>query len=222
MKHSIRFLLHAGILPVVFAGLSGCFTVHTHQTAKTLGKGASKGTVVGGLSGVPSFTREPFNDGNGLLMFPVYTLRYGIAEYTDAGAFLGVSKLGAFFKHQFVGDQQSKGAISIGANAFAGSDVYLLSSVLSFARSEIPLYLSYEITPKFALYSSPLVAYHWERESSSSTNEKSFSQYLAGGATIGCMFTLRRITLSGEVGAQKEWEFHKYQFYSTIGLGFSL
>lgn len=222
MKHSIRFFLYLIILPPVFATFCGCFSVHTHQTAKTLGKGVKKGTIVGGLSGVPSFTREAFNDGNGLLMFPVYTVRYGIGEYSDAGAYLGVTKMGGFFKHQLVGTQNSKGAISVGANAFVGSDVYLLSSFLSFARTEIPLYLSYEITHKVVLYSSPLVAYHWERESPLSGTQKSFSQYLAGGLTLGCMFTLRRITLSPEIGAQKEWKFGKYQIYSTIGLGFNL
>ncbi len=211
-------LVYCGII----LGLSGCFTVHTHQTAKTLGKAGFKKTIISGLNGVPNFSGEEVTYRSGGIMFPNYTYQYGVGEYSDVGAYLGITKMGGFFKHQLLGDKHTKGAFSIGANAFVGLDQFLFVSSLGYIRTEIPFYLSYDFSQNISIYSSPMLAYTWVREENF-YQEPSRYHYLTRGLTIGFMLNLgEKCTISPEIAMQNLWNTRQYQFYTTIGFGIKL
>ncbi len=178
--------------------------MHTHQTAKTLGKGEYKATFVNGLIDVPHYNLEPINDGGSIIMSPAVTVHFGIAKFTDVGMFTGVSKTGLFVKQQLLGNTNSKGALSIGVNAFANFGA-------GNTRFEAPLFLSWEFSKKVAVYTSPMLAYFWEFETKHS---------LSNCLSTGFMFAIGdKFTMSPEIAVENRWRSRNYQFYTTLGIG---
>lgn len=198
---------------------TSCYTLNSHQTGKTTGKGNSQLTIITGLSDIPNSDEEMVNRGNGFIMLPNVTYQYGIGNTTDIGGFAGLAKSGIFFKQQFLGSKESKGAVSVGVNAFIGLEKFLFVETLSFAKVEVPLYLSWEFSKDIAVYTSPIAVYSWEWQEvyNSDTISKS---YFSKGLILGVMLNFsNKFILSPEISVERLHNSSAYQFYTTIGYG---
>lgn len=199
--------------------ITSCYTLNSHQTGKTIGKHNSQAAIVIGLSDIPNSDKQLVNRGDGFIMLPNVTYQYGIGNTTDIGGFAGLAKSGLFFKQQFLGSKESKGAVSVGVNAFLGLEKFLFVETVSFAKVEAPFYLSWEFSKDITVYTSPIAVYSWEWEEvyNSDTISKS---YFSNGLILGFMFNFgKKFTVSPEISVQRLQNSSDYQFYTTIGYG---
>lgn len=207
-----------------FLLLVSCYTLNSHQTGKTLGKGNQSYQVLYGLVDQPALEDDINLESNGL-MLPQFLLITGITDDFDIGATLGLNKSGFFTKYQFVGNQESKFAMSTGVNGFVGLNVFTILSYQAYYSIELPLYLSYEISPDFTIYTTPSLNYIEGSEQHIYFNQ--FSALLEydfyGGAILGVSSELSDILfISLEATCQSPLLHNNYFFYLTAGFGLKI
>lgn len=164
MTHHLRNL---GLLIFLFFLLQSCISNRAFQTARTvpkheIGLGFGTGTQTskyirtssdgtpGDTSDVGGFTAEVFT-------------RYGLGERMDAGFYASLpGSLGLDAKYQWIGDAESKLAVSSGLgfgynNSEYDSRNHESRSVLELI---VPMYISYHPLPNWGIYASPRFKYH--------------------------------------------------------------
>lgn len=146
MKNNLFILFAFTVL------LSSCAQISSLQTAKPLPKGDA---VLGASIAAYGVTGDDFIGGDlGVGVLPHLEIfgRYGIANNFDAGLKLSSNaNIAIDGKYQFLGNQNSKFAIAIGA-AFE----YQYNPDLKFVnRQTLPIYFSFHPNDDFALYASP-------------------------------------------------------------------
>ncbi|MCB0642745.1 MAG: hypothetical protein KDC44_13950 [Phaeodactylibacter sp.] len=142
------------ILAVFGLFLASCAQISGIQTAQTLGK--NRAEIMATVGGVSSFALSDIDSGlvsDFFFVLPVVELagRFGVAENADVGLKVSTSlSVTAEGKYQFLGDKGEGFAMaiggSIGTQGIAGARVF---------QTQIPLYMSYHPTDKFAVYGSP-------------------------------------------------------------------
>ena len=128
---------------------SACTSFTGYQSGRTLGKGNSEITTA--LNGV-LIKDEAGEDFLNIKVVPLAEVHYqfGIAEKLDIGAKLTTgTSFTADIKWQFVGDQNSKFAMSTGL-AIGGTGINPFAG-----QAQLPLYLSLHPTENFAIYLTP-------------------------------------------------------------------
>ena len=163
MKPSINQILIVMLLLV----MTSCYTLSTHQTAKSLGEGNEEFRLSATLISAPksslnSNSNEYFYDSN-MLCFPQLNYMRGITEKLDLGATFGFDKTGLNSKFQILGNKESSLAMASGLNVFSSilvtrhdlGDVTFIENGISYGL-EVPLYFSYHPTDQIAVYSNPI------------------------------------------------------------------
>jgi hypothetical protein len=221
MKSSVkRFLLV--VLPFL---LTACFSLNTHQSARTLGIGEVSLQMIEGFSGVPAFTEDPNNAISTGYAASQLQLALGVKDNIDLGITLGLKKLGLLGKYQIVGDRESMFALASGFYAYKSFgntvDFYSMNAV------EIPLFLSYHPANWVSIYSHPMITYFdVEEEGIISLLEEPFYQTGAyKGLSSGLIFEipLENYGLSLTTSLDMSWmsplESNRYIFFTTLGIG---
>jgi hypothetical protein len=174
MKKIYTILVKISFAIFVIALLTGCASMSTMQTARTVGDGNFELEIGGGAVNTDIALGEldtlsfsaPFIEVGG---------RYGITDKLDVGAKLTlIGTATADVKYQFLGDQESLGAVStgLGIGYLSISSGDNESKIFDIA---VPLYLSLHPTPWFSLYSCPrytlrINSYTSDEDSGSSTS----------------------------------------------------
>lgn len=168
--------------------ITSCVSMTTMQTARTNKKGEV--TITGGGGSIktqfPIGTVDTFNIA---LPFIEGGVRYGITDKIDAGlkfTIIGSTVLDG--KYQFLGDQKSKIAGSVGLSlGYVNVSINdTKSDVVDFST---PIYFSYHPTEWLAVYTSPKYTLRSNFYTYTSTNQTAtdFSNWygLTGGLKIG-------------------------------------
>ncbi len=224
-KKTTKILLFHSILFVALCYLlSSCASMSTLQTART----TEKKKLVGGFSGgTVNFDTGIKKDttptsSNIVLNVPFIELyaRYGITDKWDAGMKLTI--IGTFLvdtKYQFLGDDKSKFAGSIGLglgtlNITSGDYTNKVKDV------HFPLYLSYHSAEWFGLYANPryIMRFNSEKNGSSPTTTYTSNWYGAtGGIRLGKKSALF-LEYSYFLNSKVSNPFTQF----TVGLGFGV
>lgn len=157
---------------------AGCVSMSSLQTARTIPQGATQQTVGGGVynskmnvGAVQSETNLPYIE---------YSYRHGFTNDFDAGfkiTFIGAYAADA--KYQIYTNDK----LAFSAGAGLGYMSYKVSAgaddqEVKFLDLQVPLYLSYDFTPGFTLYTSP--KYILRKISGSTTDSEGIT-----GLTLG-------------------------------------
>ena len=154
MKTLKHFNLHF-LAAIIFAlGFTSCAQISGIQTAQSLGKNRAEiMAAVGGVGSVPLSEFEDELTEDLFVVLPILELagRYGVAENWDVGLKVSTSlNYMAETKYQFLGDKDDGFAMAIG-----GSIGYQGTGVFNIFQGQIPLFMSYHPTDRFAVYLSP-------------------------------------------------------------------
>lgn len=209
------------LLALIFLSYTGCYTLNSHQTGKTVGKGNQTYQLLYGLAGVPSFKDEN-NWGTSGLMLPQSLIIFGLADKFDIGFTIGLNKSGLLTKYQFVGNQKSRFAVATGLSGFVGLNEYTILSNQSYYSFELPVYLSYEIDTEFTIYMTPCISYiNGNQRSYYSRSEVTLlDNDLYEGLILGVSSKLTdEILISLEASYQSPLINNNYIFYITAGFG---
>jgi hypothetical protein len=150
---------------------TGCVSMSSLQTARTLEKNKSQQTLGGGL-----YTSESLVDDKDLgrisLPYLEYSYRQGLSDKIDAGIKITNSfTLMADGKYQLVDGEQFALAAGLGVGYFSVSqtsgDEKFESTLIDVM---VPLYLSYDVTKSFTPYLSPKYIARFVSGTESSTN----------------------------------------------------
>lgn len=210
--------------------LSGCYTLNTHQSAKTLGKGNISAQFIGGVAGSPSNTADPNNVDLVGSSMPQAQLAMGIADDMDVGVTIGLEKMGVLGKKQWLGDADSKFAI---ANGFYGfTSVENNFSLFEYSRLsgiELPIFLSYHPFKFATVYSNPVFSYYQvDRDLLDFSIIDFYNTGWYKGLSSGLMFDIGKpewmfgARLSYEISWLAPLNGNEYIFFTTVGLGFTL
>ncbi|HHS96028.1 MAG TPA: hypothetical protein ENJ45_05505 [Phaeodactylibacter sp.] len=131
----------------------GCASFSGFSTGRTIGKGAGEINGNATLVETPDFSVNDTAEIFPTLRIPVLELggRYGILDRLDAG--LRISTTANIYfdaKFQFIGDQESLFAASIGAGAGG-----VLGGTIPIVNVQVPLYFSVHPNEKLHIYFSP-------------------------------------------------------------------
>ena len=174
------------LITLAIASLSifsvGCVSMSTLQTARTLAPDQTQQSFGGGVYNSKISSGGTTVDTN--LPYMEYAIRHGFAKDLDAG--LKLTIIGAYqgdVKYQLLEANNFVMAIGAGLSYME----YKISSggqdtTVKYIDAVLPLYLSYDFTPSFALYFSPKYIHQ------TATGEKSGSEGLYGagiGTKIG-------------------------------------
>lgn len=183
MKTQLTYLIVLSALCSMM--LSSCISMSSMQTARTLGQGNTEGAI--GVSRV----KYEFVSAEDTISEKSYTgeidYRYGITDKLDVGvkaSLIGTS--GAYAKYQFLGDNKSPFAGSVGAGL---GFLTIESGQGEFATKSkttdfsIPLFFSYHPNDWLALYTSPRYTLRNIKNSDASGSEGSTDHWY--GATTG-------------------------------------
>lgn len=152
MKKSINLFL------ILFSSIAlmSCASLTTHQTGRTIGKNkASLGLTVDHMI-VDSNRIYPIDSGS--ITIPTLTTYFGVGEKLDIGLDVNITTfMNLHAKYQFIGDQESKFASSIGIDLGTPS-VWMLVAGGTF-NSSVSLYYSYHFNRLFAVSLTPRYTY---------------------------------------------------------------
>lgn len=221
MKTTINILSFVIILFL----FSSCYTLNTHQTAKTLGKGEMSIQMISGMAGIPELPDDPNNATYVGLSTAQVQMALGVRDNLDLGVTVGFNKLGFLGKYQFLGNQDSKFAMASGAYLYRSFgnmfDFYNITAI------DVPLFISYHPVKYLSIYSNPMLTYFdVEQEGLTSIFEKPF--YVTGpykGLSSGMLFDIPldwngiHVTTSLDISWLSPLESNKYIFFSTVGIG---
>ncbi len=181
MKMKTQFIILAVIAGFCSMMLSSCVSMSSMQTARTLGQGNTEVAV--GVSRVSyEFLSDTDTIENKALIGEI-DWRYGITDKLDVGArasLIGTS--GAYAKYQFLGDDESPIAGSVGAS-LGFLNIEIGDSKSRTTDFSIPLFFSYHPTDWVALYTSPRYTLRNIKNSDTTGSEGSTSHWY--GATTG-------------------------------------
>ena len=150
--NSLLFVLALGVLLT-----QGCASLSGFHTGRTVGDNKAEFTASLNAGNAPDFSEEEeeISDQLSVVFFPNIELggRYGISEKFDFGLRLNTS-LNVLLdaKYQFVGDQESPFAMSVGAGV---GTFGLISTQAALVNFQVPLYTSYHPTESIGIYLSP-------------------------------------------------------------------
>ncbi len=153
MKNPMRNIpaIYLVLLFILLIGASSCAQLTSFQTGRTLGKGQTEITPSVSLLGVVDNPAVSSELGSFVLPFGDISLQHGISERFDLGLKVSTGLNAQLSgKYQFVGDKQSKSALSLGAGLsyqLAGEELVL--------RYHLPLYYSLHFSEKSAFYATP-------------------------------------------------------------------
>ncbi|MFT6036905.1 MAG: hypothetical protein ACI9XJ_002493 [Marivirga sp.] len=221
MKISLKPLFFA-LVPFL---LISCFSLNTHQTARTLGTGEVSIQMINGFSGVPTFTDDPNNATSVGFTGNQFQAALGVKDNLDVGVTLGINKLGFLSKYQILGNRESKFALATGFYAYRS-----FGNTIDFANMnavEIPIFFSYHPAEWLSIYSNPMLTYFdIEDEGIIGVLEEPFYQTGAyKGLSSGLIFEVPlenhglRITTSLDMSWMSPLESNRYIFYTTMGVG---
>ncbi len=158
---------------------SSCLSISTVQSGRTLGKGNSEIALIGSY-GRYSQISVIDNDGN-FDYLPVFAIRqqYGFSQKLDIALTVDQNTfLSPSIKYQFIGDNKSHFASSIGLETGVNFFTFLFGNFTHYVT--VPLYLSYHPKNNISLYLTPRYIntseYIFNKQSSSPGAGDSFSQ----------------------------------------------
>jgi hypothetical protein len=138
--------------------LSGCLSLNTLQSGKSLGKDNLEISAAGTLG---KYSQNSLLDEEGDFdSAPVFGLRgrIGVSNKIDLGFhFDQTSLIGTNFKYQFIGDSGSTFASSLGLDAGFNFGSALFGNFTHYVS--IPLYTSYHPSDNIAIYLTPRYLY---------------------------------------------------------------
>lgn len=137
--------------------LSGCLSMSSLQTGRTMGKGEFGGGIAGGTFAVgvdnkdDTLTQQALGLDRLESPFGEIYVKYGITDRLDVGGKLTLIGTGNVdIKYRFLGSNESKGAIS------AGMSIGTVSvNDQTIFDVHVPVYLSFHPSNWFAIYSTP-------------------------------------------------------------------
>jgi len=152
-KHLILTLMFIGILM-----FSGCLSMSSLQTGRTMGKGQFGGGFSGGYYSVEVLDKDnplsnQVSDSEGIIESPFgeLYLKYGLTDRLDVSGKISVYGVGNLeAKYRFLGTNESKGALSVGLG-FGGIQI----DAYNIFEAHLPVYLSYHPAKWLAVYSTP-------------------------------------------------------------------
>ena len=171
------------LLLVILAATSGCVSMSTLQTARTLEEGHTRQSFGGGTY------KSKSKDDTGLeietnLPYVEYSYRMGLVKDVDLG--LKVTLIGSYAadaKYQFYSDEKFAASTGFGLGYMS----YKITSgstekEVKYIDAMLPLYLSYDFAKSFSLYMSPKFIY---RSASGDATGSDQIKGLGIGAKIG-------------------------------------
>jgi len=142
MKYILFFL--------IIITLSSCFPLANLETGRTIGQ--DNQSIQGNLE--TYFLDNTFEDVDGVVPAANIQYHYGLKPKFDIGISASSGGNGQIFaKYQFLGNQASKFAASMGLKVGAQ---FLFVEETHLLRVHIPLYLSYHPSEKYALFINPM------------------------------------------------------------------
>jgi hypothetical protein len=169
----VMYVVFLGCLSLLF---QSCISSSSLQTARTVGKG---NVGVGFGVGIAKYQDNVINYSSPMLDF---VGKYGVSDNFDIGARLSLTgTAGLDAKYQFLGDDESKFAASIGGGfgfvTVTSGDIK--TKVLDLT---LPTYFSYHPKENFAIYLNPQLIQRHYSYSGSSTVQPSINRLFYGGA----------------------------------------
>lgn len=138
--------------------LSGCLSLPTMQSGRTVGKNNLKFSVSGSFG---KYSQNSLFDEEGEFDYkPVIGFKgqFGALEKLDIGLNIDhTSFLGPTIKYQYFGDKDSKFASSIGLEAGFNCGIFLFGNFTHYVT--VPLYASFHPTEHFSVYLTPRYIY---------------------------------------------------------------
>jgi len=216
------------VIFVIAISFSSCYTLTLHQTGKTVGKGNLTVQLTGGLAGLPQLEQDDNNYKIEGFYGPAIQVYQGISNKFDLGLNIGINKFGGAFKYQWIGDQDSKAAISSGANLFIGlKDWSSIFDGESIVGIEVPLFISYHFNENFAVFSHPTLSYYEVKDElnlfEDPFHETGFYKGLVTGIQIGPLENKngnKRFFPTLEISWSAPLYDNKYYLSTTFGIGY--
>ena len=200
----LKKLVNLSILALLSFSMTACYTLSTHQSAKTLGKGNDEFRYSAALISAPNVLEGPeasegyYKDSTSISLVQMQYMR-GFTDQLDLGFTAGIEKFGLLAKYQFYGDQESIFAMAAGLNINAAitsslinGGVFGIPSFKIASGFELPLYLSLHPTKNIAIYSNPTLFYLNPIKDSPARNRE-LAFYYDGyykGLSSGAQFTI--------------------------------
>lgn len=206
VRYPIQNQIFAILLALIF---SGCFSVGTYETARTVPKGETQYSGRASLTLLPHFGA---------------TFKYGLSEASDVGVSLtSFPGIAAHTKYRVLGTNTSRFAASIGMEAqfYAGP---LLFKQLKpewakdfLMRDPAGLVLltqinSYQFSEKFGIFISPKLGYL----SVNTLVEDQFFYSVSAGIKHGKRFP---VYISSEFTFMNQNQLYQRNFFWTLGIG---
>lgn len=172
---------------LLLLSLQSCVSYTGFDDGKTIGHGKIETTHFINIHQSPSITffdNEEKREDIPIILYPTigFSLKYGIGKKTDLYA-RAVSNFGfnAGFKHQLIGANSSKFALSTGADV----GILMIPGVLQddyiIPNAQIPIYASFHPSEKFALYLNPRYVYQFK-------SDKDVNDYHYYGSNFGVIY----------------------------------
>ena len=206
------------ILSVFSLMSSGCLSLPTLQTGRTVGKNNVDVSLNGSYG---KYSQNSVLDFEGEFDYkPVFGIRgnYGITQRIDLGFNLDqTSFVGPSFKYQFLGDQNSLLASSIGVEGGVLFGAFLFGNFTNYLT--IPLYTSTHPTEHLAIHFTPRFVY---------TSEYIFASPTEGSLGLASKLSFFTNTYGFVVGKNNkvalEISSHRGHFFkpSQISIGYIL
>jgi len=159
MKKTISTLYYLAFTGVIALFLSGCVSMSSMQTGRTVGEGKTELNVGGSGVKYAFILDEEADTASVSAPMIEFDFRYGVTDKLDIGgkvSLLGTS--GLYGKYQFLGDQESVLAGSVGAGfgyIQLGADSGVDETNLSIFDLTVPVYFSVHPAKWVGIYATP-------------------------------------------------------------------